>query len=298
MKDSTTPDRPHLTPRLFDLMVKHATEGVNDSELRELMQVETIDPQEIERVELTVASADLAMTTNDSKYPDEPSFPVGLREKLEADADHFFRTNAGDISTAVEQAVASNSPEADSGEVTPASPAGGTVTRREVFAYAIAAASLLLVFSGYNPLAQKVVQPEIAQQTDRLDPQQQLTEFLKDRPEDLVEAPWTQVADQGASGRVLWSEKQQRGFMVFQGMKSNDPEQQQYQLWIFDDPDQDYPVDGGVFDIARANVKTVVPIDAKIQVRDAMQFAVTVEKPGGVVVSKRQTIPVLAKLTP
>ena len=66
-----------------------------------------------------------------------------------------------------------------------------------------------------------------------------------------------------------------------------------YQLWIFEDPKQPYPIDGGVFDVISTG-EVVVPIDAKIPVDKAVQFAVTVEKPGGVVVSEREMIPVLA----
>jgi hypothetical protein len=43
-----------------------------------------------------------------------------------------------------------------------------------------------------------------------------------------------------------------------------------------------------VFDVRGDDV--LIPIDAKIDVRDAVLFAVTVEQPGGVVVSKRERL--------
>ena len=83
--------------------------------------------------------------------------------------------------------------------------------------------------------------------------------------------------------------------MVFEGLAANDPLKKQYQLWIFDtDANQEYPIDGGVFDIPADGGKSVIPINAKIPVDKAVMFAVTEEIPGGVVVSNREVIPVLA----
>ena len=86
----------------------------------------------------------------------------------------------------------------------------------------------------------------------------------------------------------------QKGFMRFVGLAVNDPKQLQYQLWIFDKHrDQAFPVDGGVFDITPSG-EVIVPISAKLPVGEPTLFAVTVEKPGGVVVSKRERIVVTA----
>jgi len=97
-----------------------------------------------------------------------------------------------------------------------------------------------------------------------------------------------------ARGDVVWSPGQQRGFMRFVGLAPNDPHQFQYQLWIFDkDRDEKYPVDGGVFDVSSTG-EVVVEISPKLHVTDATLFAVTIEQPGGVVVSKRERIVVTA----
>ena len=73
--------------------------------------------------------------------------------------------------------------------------------------------------------------------------------------------------------------------MRFIGMPVNDPNRQQYQLWIVD-PDRDaQPVDGGVFDV-NEDGEVIVPINAKLPIDDPTTFAITVEKPGGVVVSE------------
>ena len=114
---------------------------------------------------------------------------------------------------------------------------------------------------------------------------------------DATTLPWTATQDPnatGASGDVVWSASQQRGFMRFKGLTPNNLKTIQYQLWIFDkDRDQAFPVDGGVFDVA-SNGEVIVPITAKLRVDQPVLFAVTIEKPGGVVVSKRERIVVTA----
>ncbi len=112
---------------------------------------------------------------------------------------------------------------------------------------------------------------------------------------------WSKTKDPAskeATGDVIWNAAEQKGFMRFKGLAKNDPNQTQYQLWIFDKTrDDKYPVDGGVFDIDDTNGDVIVPIKAKLNVNEIALFAVTVEKPGGVVVSKRERIVVTAKPT-
>jgi len=114
----------------------------------------------------------------------------------------------------------------------------------------------------------------------------------------LVSLTWAAGGDQtGAQtrGDVVWDPERQIGYMRFTGLAPNDPRREQYQLWIFDaQRDERYPVDGGVFDVD-AEGEVVIPIRARLHVADAQLFAVTVEKPGGVVVSDRSRIAVLAK---
>jgi anti-sigma-K factor RskA len=114
-----------------------------------------------------------------------------------------------------------------------------------------------------------------------------------------VQSEWSatkEAAAKDASGDVIWNQKEQRGFMRFHGLARNDPKASQYQLWIFDETrDARYPVDGGVFDVDDGSGDVIVPIHATIPVGAPTLFAVTVEKPGGVVVSKREHIVLTAK---
>lgn len=101
------------------------------------------------------------------------------------------------------------------------------------------------------------------------------------------------VASGTEPGRVVWDPDSQSGFMSLNTLPVNDSAVQQYQLWIIDPKRDDEPIDGGVFDIVRSG-QSIIPIRAKLDVIDPVGFAVTVEKPGGVVVSDQSRLPLLA----
>jgi anti-sigma-K factor RskA len=117
---------------------------------------------------------------------------------------------------------------------------------------------------------------------------------------DVVKTTFAALKDDAAKeaeGDVVWSTREQRGFMRFKGLAANPHDKWVYQLWIFDaSQDARFPIDGGVFDIDATTGDVLVPIVAKIKVTKPTQFAVTVEKPGGVVVSTRERIAMLAKI--
>jgi len=136
------------------------------------------------------------------------------------------------------------------------------------------------------------------QPSKTLDASAQRAAFLEAEPT-ARRAAWASTEDpdgRAVAGDVVWSPDSQQGYMRFTGLPQNDPKAKQYQLWIFDAQRPDAtPVDGGVFDIT-TNAEMVVPIQAKLAVGQATMFAVTVEAPGGVVVSKREHIVALASL--
>jgi len=102
-----------------------------------------------------------------------------------------------------------------------------------------------------------------------------------------------------ASGDIVWDARSQRGFLRLQGFIPNDPERAQYQLWIFDAARDDrYPIDGGVFDVAPGRDALIVPMHPTLPVSRAVAFAITVERPGGVVVSAREKVVAFAQAGP
>jgi hypothetical protein len=115
-----------------------------------------------------------------------------------------------------------------------------------------------------------------------------------------IEESWSRTDDPASAavaGDVVWDPATQTGYMRFVGLPANDASAEQYQLWIFDATRDDrYPVDGGVFDIPAGATEVLVPIHARLPVRQTALFAVTVERPGGVVVSTRERIVALARI--
>jgi anti-sigma-K factor RskA len=114
---------------------------------------------------------------------------------------------------------------------------------------------------------------------------------------DLQKTTWTNPKnDKEILGEVVWSDAEQKGFMKFKGLAANDVSKETYQLWIFDETqDEKTPIDGGVFDVKESG-EVLIPIDAKLKFQKPKLFAITVEKPGGVVVSKREKIAAIAKV--
>ena len=114
--------------------------------------------------------------------------------------------------------------------------------------------------------------------------------------EDLVKTNWIpgkHPFPANVDGDVIWSNSRQSGFMRFVGMPVNDATAEQDQLWIIDPDRDEEPIDGGVFDIESSG-EVVVPINAKLAVLNPAAFAITIEKPGGVVVSTQERLPLIA----
>lgn len=153
------------------------------------------------------------------------------------------------------------------------------------------------------PVAQVQVAPEEPEPEPDPTPSELRKRLMAESGQDLVQVAWTAtddpyLKDADVGGDVVWSQARQEGYMRFVGLPPNDPSQAQYQLWVFDGARNDkYPVDGGVFDVAAGGEGTevVVPIRAKLPVSQVTLFAVTLEEPGGVVVSSREHILTVAE---
>jgi hypothetical protein len=120
---------------------------------------------------------------------------------------------------------------------------------------------------------------------------------LLSRADDLTRLEFSSTGGNyaGATGELLWSDARQEGYMTLSNLPANDPSQRQYQLWIVDPTRDEFPVDGGVFDIPAGSGSVVIPIQAKLAVRKPAAFVITLEQPGGVVRSKQEVVVALAK---
>jgi len=97
-------------------------------------------------------------------------------------------------------------------------------------------------------------------------------------PFELPNAP---AAEQpGVTGDVVWNDELEQGYLRFVGLDVNDPDVEQYQVWVIDERGMEQKVSGGVFN-ATAQGEVIVPIDPGIDVGRVALFAVTVEEPGG-----------------
>jgi anti-sigma-K factor RskA len=236
--------------RLADLLAQHATEGL-DAEARQemdeaLRRDASIDP---DAAELAAAAADLAFIEEQGAQ----AMPADLARKL---------VDLGERELADRSAPAPMS-----------MPAGLPWSQRTGgIGWFVAAAAVLLAAMLF--VTQKPPLPENAR-----------TAMLAEVP-DAIQVEWTIKTDdyKTVTGDVVWSDSRQEGYMRLVGMPVNDPDKQQYQLWIVDPDRDERPVDGGVFDVSDAG-EVIIPIDAKLAVDNPKAFAITVEKPGGVVKS-------------
>lgn len=271
----------------IDLLLLRATDGLDREQRNQFDQFVSDHPDrdwielEAEKYELSAAAIDLGIENVNPESPLEP-MPAALRQKVIEGAERHFQT------------ATTPAPQAD-GAIVQAHDRESGLTSREALAWLAAAAAVVLLLTGWNPFAapaRAVVDNESVVQSVSID--EQYTDFVSSQATDLVRISWAPQGDSVATGEVVWRDSLQQGFMVFEGLLVNDPLESQYQLWIFDtDAGQAHPVDGGVFDID-SEQRTVVAIDAKISVGKAVMFAITEETPGGVVVSDRKRLPLLA----
>jgi hypothetical protein len=266
--------------RIHDLLAERALfelSAAEQEELRGLLAESSIDPESFERV---AAAAAVALNPG----PFEP-MPADLKARIASAAPAHL--------AAAERLAPNHASDATAfPQLMPGSSAAPTGARRfrERLAWLAAAASLLFAISTWwFGSSAPATLPSLAEQRSQL---------LEQAP-DVQQVDWTATADsaaQGATGDVVWSNREQKGFMRFKGLEKNDPKMAQYQLWIFDSKqDERYPIDGGVFDVDLATGEVIVPIHAALRVVEPHLFAVTVEKPGGVVVSSRERVALTAK---
>ncbi|MFO0585637.1 MAG: anti-sigma factor [Anaeromyxobacter sp.] len=270
---SRAPDRKE------ELLADRATQGLPEAEARELERLGGAADESLDYAAAAAALAELGKLEE---------LPSALREKVLASA-----PSAGRPST--------------TGRVAPlrSGRTGGEAMRgprwdrgRALGWIAATAAAVLAIFGWMRPPTVIENVRVVEAPPPRPPAPSEARAALLSQAQDVKTIAWSATKDPaatGATGDVVWSPSKQQGYMRIRGLQANDPKAQQYQLWIFDATrDQRYPVDGGVFDVKDGEV--VIAIHAPIEVRDPKLFAVTVEKPGGVVVSGRERIVLTAAL--
>ncbi len=279
---------------LFDLLTKQAMYGLDTAEQR---QLEELSANANFRIDDSFDIAAAAIGLADLEIEPMPSH---LNAKILASADSYFASAESD-SGSTERSVEM----ADSDDM---QPTFGFEPKRSSLGswlgWAIAgAACIALAFNVYTTRFQgptEIVKgPTPTVTPEKPDEKKQFDEMMA--APNMVKAQWGAMPTasdelKGVSGEVVWSDEKQTGFMRFRGLPVNDKTKEQYQLWIFENAKlEEHPKDGGVFDVS-ADGEVIIPIDAKLAARDPKVFAITIEKPGGVVVSDRKKIAALAKV--
>ncbi len=281
-----------LQESIIELLIQKATFGLDREELRQLEQIKAeAGIKEDDSFDLAAAAIGLVDLEIDEQLP------AGLSARIAASADEFF------ASAQDQQRVPST--------VGTESSAGDdeyqkifTVEPRKSWnwlGWAVAAAACVALVvnvwitrTNPSPLATNIPTPTVS--PEKLTPEQEFASLVSSQP-NITKASWAvgNLKDlKEIGGEVVWSDEKQKGFMRLRGLPINDKNKETYQLWIFDKTqDKATPIDGGTFDIEHPG-DVIIPINAKLKAQGAELFAITVEKPGGVVVSKRGKIAALA----
>ena len=279
---------------MVDLLIKQATEGLSPAEQRALDVLDTELASAYRRdLERAAAAVTLAGSAG------QPPLPTELAERLARQAaDHFAAAaSVADLGAARTRAAA-NAPLS-------------ARTQNRLGAYggwlAAAACLLLAIFAWERPppavtpvaVVTPPPAPVVAAEKPLPTPAEERAALLAKSDSLKISLGATKdPAAAGMTGDVVWDPATQRGFLHFTGLAANDPAVRQYQVWIFDaGRDKRFPVDGGVFDVPANAGDVVIPIRAALMVRKPAAFAVTVEKPGGVVVSGREHVVALGAIT-
>lgn len=278
MSVRSLPDNDHL----LDLLALRAAEGLSDVD--EAALAAWHDPEALDEAASTLAIGLVAS--------DLAELPAGFRARLDRLADEFAAAES-DVPAPLPMTAVDRT----------AAPAVAPVPSRSnwlgALGWVAAAACLAVAVVAWRPpAAPPTVEQRLAMMSAR--PGVVRTAWLGLDQAGLSDS--AHAADRDLSGEVIWDPATNEGYMVFEGLATNDPTALQYQLWIFDAERptgqlpqygdgilSQRPVDGGVFDVT-GDGRVIVPIDAKLPVGSAAIFAVTVEPPGGVVVSDRDIV--------
>jgi anti-sigma-K factor RskA len=277
---------------ILDLLCKHALYGLTPEEEKQLaeLQAEAGGAYDRESFELTVAALHMAA--------------VGQTEAMPASLQAKILDNAGTYVTAPAEEAEENVFTRPRRPVEAASTEKGSMWNWLGWAVA-AAACVALAFNLYLTRSTTEIvrgpQPTPSPVATATPAPTELRERLLAAAPDVTRAEWAAGnvdTIKEISGDVVWSDQLQEGYMRFRGLPPNDASKEQYQLWIFDETQPEKtPIDGGTFDVS-ADGEVIIPIDARLKARNPALFAVTIEKPGGVVVSDRKRLATVAPVKP
>jgi hypothetical protein len=285
---------PENDPRLLELLAGKVLGDLDEAEQLELeqltsssneafsLELETRWELETWELEKTAAAVQLALAGSHGE-----EMPASVLQQIRQVASKHVASNLSEVASSQDEATRPRLDTRSPSLATSASASTSRFTVREMVAW-LACAAAILVCIGL--LRRGDTTPAVASASELRE------KLLRENAEDLLTVEWaagTTPFDNDVAGDVVWHNDSQIGFMRFVGLPVNDVTVEQYQLWIIDPGRDDEPIDGGVFD-SNSSGEIVVPILAKLNVVSPQAFAITIEKPGGVVVSTQERLPLLA----
>ena len=278
--------------RLLELLADRAVSGLDENELMEVERLKKQLPDWDEDVSLELAAAAVGLAHLEIK----DDLPAALRTKIFASADDYFKEFEEPFNVVKFTPRVGTAAESIRNIVeTKTSP-----WQWLGWAFAAAACVALAVILLTRPADKP---PEIVKTPDTL-PTSQTPVSIEQEREQFLAAAADKVTiplanpknEKEIVGEMVWSNAKQKGYARFSKLPVNDAAKETYQVWIVDETrDAKTPLSGGIFNVAKTG-ETVVAVNAQLEVKKPKMIAVTVEKPGGVVVSKLEKVVALAKI--
>lgn len=284
--------------RMLELLSEQVIFGLNEKELMELEQLKIQFPDWNNYASFEIAAAAIGMS--DVKLV---AMPENLRTKILNNAENYFSSPT--TVREVVNAETKNEPTLGLSGTAAVGRDFGVREKRPFWQWlgwgVAATAGILLAINLWTTRFQP--QPEIVKEVkvvqtptpelSALQKREQLIAAAPDIFRTKLESPKNAT---DISGDVVWSNSLQKGYVTFRNLPVNDPAKNTYQLWIFDKTQNDkYPVSAGVFNVNEKG-EVVVPLDTELKIVKPEMFAVTEEKPGGVVVSDREKLLAVGKV--
>ena len=269
----------HDIDRLTELLADEAAAALDKDGVRELAGLldsqPDVDREQFLRAAALAQVAFLQQGRRNATGRAAYRMPEGLREQLAAQGE----------AAVIQQRAPGQSPvtRIGTGRRSDASPAASPPAPRQGRAMAATgwamAAALAIAFFVVRTDVPPGSTPAVDASAARIALARDATDVIR-----LRWAPPTVAGYERVTGDVVWSQSRQQGYLRLANLPVNDPGRMQYQLWIVDPERDTHPVDGGVFNVD-ATGEVIIPIQAKLQIVAPKAFAITAERPGGVVVS-------------
>lgn len=289
--------------KMLELLADQTLFGLTGEETAELERLKRVFPEFKNDYSFEMTAAAIGLT----QLKMEDVLPARLQSRLEAQAAEFFGApqKAREFGKVEEKRDAELPQDVFARSIEEFAPKL-LIWQRLGWAVAVAACVALAVnlwLTRVRPQPETARNPETVQTPEafktplpELTAAQKREQLLASAP-DVIRTNWTNPKNkEEVLGDIVWSSAEQKGYMRLRGLPVRNPNEETYQLWIVDEAqNQKTPLSGGVFDI-NASGEVVIPIDAQLKVGKPKGFIITIEKPGGVVVSAAEKVAAVAKI--